>query len=369
MEVVMSESPSRPTTPLPPRPDFDQLKKQAKELRASGAFASLAEAQHALARRHGFASWPKLKLAVELTTLRRLIEEGEPEPVRQLLAASPRLVRQSFDDGSTPLHVAAGENRPRIIEVLVEFGPPLVAKFGRSSHSALSWAITCWAFDAAHKLVELGAKPDLFCAAGMGLLDRVQSFWPAGRRVARPSVTGSSRYDAAGQRLPSPPESAADQVSDALYLACRCDRLAVARWLLDHGADPNWRGFCGATCLAWAEFSGNRELSALLRERGGSDTLRDHEYRATPQAFGLMVLAGWGFAEQLLARLTADRTIASFAFEGRTLLHVAAQEGQRRTALLLLHFGADRAAKDLAGLTPAEVAAASGHAALAEHLR
>ena len=54
---------------LPPRPDLEHLKKQAKallrELRRRDANASLADALHALARDYGFASWPKLKAHVE----------------------------------------------------------------------------------------------------------------------------------------------------------------------------------------------------------------------------------------------------------------------------------------------------------------
>lgn len=54
---------------LPPRPDFDHLRKQAKALlrtlRQQRADASLADAQYALAREYGFASWPKLKAHIE----------------------------------------------------------------------------------------------------------------------------------------------------------------------------------------------------------------------------------------------------------------------------------------------------------------
>lgn len=55
---------------LPPRPSLDHLKKQAKdrlqELHSSNPGAQLADAQHALAREYGFASWPKLKAHVEV---------------------------------------------------------------------------------------------------------------------------------------------------------------------------------------------------------------------------------------------------------------------------------------------------------------
>jgi hypothetical protein len=54
---------------LPPRPDLEHLKKQAKALlrsmRERDADATLADALHALARDYGFASWPKLKAHVE----------------------------------------------------------------------------------------------------------------------------------------------------------------------------------------------------------------------------------------------------------------------------------------------------------------
>jgi ankyrin repeat protein len=366
MEVGMSDAvPAQ----LPARPNLEQLRKQAKDLRATGAHTNLATAQRAVARQYGFASWNRLKSAVDAITLRRLIEEGDADGVRRLIEASPRLARMAFGDGSTPLHVAAAENRPQVVDVLVKGGALLQTRFGQSAHNALSWAITCWSFDAAHKLVELGLTPDLFCSAGLGLLDTVKDFWRGGRLRGRPSSTGSSRCTEAGDPLPRPPKSDIDQVSDALYIACRADRLEVARWLLDHGADPNWRGYAGATCLAWAEFSANPALGALLRERGGSDEVRDYEFGATPRAFALMVLAGWGFPKLLAERLSADRSLVGVRGDRGTPLHAAAANGQAATAKILLLFGADRAATDPVGRTPADVAALKGHTALAELLR
>jgi hypothetical protein len=54
---------------LPSHPNLDHLRKQAKELlpellRTNPA-AKLADAQHAVARQYGFASWPRLKAHVE----------------------------------------------------------------------------------------------------------------------------------------------------------------------------------------------------------------------------------------------------------------------------------------------------------------
>ena len=54
---------------LPDRPHVDHLKKQAKallrQLRERQPDATLADAQHALARDYGFSSWPKLKTHLE----------------------------------------------------------------------------------------------------------------------------------------------------------------------------------------------------------------------------------------------------------------------------------------------------------------
>lgn len=362
-------SDSVPSPGLPTRASLDQLRKQAKELRESGGFATLSEAQLALARRYGFASWPKLKLATELAALRRLIDEGDAAGVRRLLSESPRLAKATFAEGDTPLHAAAEQNRAEIVEVLVRAGAPFTTAYAESAHSALSWALTVEAFDAARKLVELGDEPDLFCAAGLGLMNRVRGFWPNGKLRHYPSKTGSSRTTESGEPLPRPPVDDRDQVSDALYIACRLGQLEPARWLLDHGADPNFRGYCGASCLAWAEFSGNAELCALLRERGASDELLDYQYRAPPRVFPLMVFAGWGFPRRLAQRLVVDPSLVNARGGRGTLLHATAEAGKEDCTKILLHFGADRSARDAEGRTPAELAAAHGHRELAEQLR
>ncbi len=69
---------------LPERPNLDQLRKQAKELQTGEKLTSLSAAQHTLARRYGFSSWPKLKLALESQTLRRLIEARDVKGVQQI---------------------------------------------------------------------------------------------------------------------------------------------------------------------------------------------------------------------------------------------------------------------------------------------
>src|SRR3954470_10594070 len=72
---------------LPPRPNLDQLKRQARELqRRSPAGMTLADAQLAIARDYGFASWARLKRHVESaregTYLLRYVRT--PDELRQL---------------------------------------------------------------------------------------------------------------------------------------------------------------------------------------------------------------------------------------------------------------------------------------------
>ena len=78
---------------LPPRPDFDHLRKQAKALlhtlRQQRADATLADAQHALAREYGFASWPKLKAHLEA------LAEAAP-PVRPMFERFTQEARRAL---------------------------------------------------------------------------------------------------------------------------------------------------------------------------------------------------------------------------------------------------------------------------------
>ncbi len=352
---------------IPEKASLAQLRKQAKELRAAEGHATLAEAQFALAKSYGFESWPKLKLHVEQSALQKAIADDDGPAARKLLKESPRLVTTLMDAGDLPLHRAAEWDAPAVVEALYEAGARLDPTYGESAHNALSWAVTCWSFQAAQKLVDLGQEPDLFCSAGMGLLDRVKAYWPL---KGSPSKTGSSRFSDTGERLPRPPLSAEDQVSDALYIACRAGRLEVTRWLLDHGADPNWRGYCGANCLAWAEFDGTPELCALVRERGGSDDLVDQQFLAPPRLFALMILAAWGFPPfRLKARLALAPELLNATGGYGTLLNAAAYNGQTGAAQVLLELGADRTIRNKNGLTPAEMAEAQGHKELAALLR
>src|SRR5262245_33057768 len=59
------------TSRLPERPNLEFHKKQAKARAKAGEFASHAAALFAIAREHGFPSWPAMKAFIEARRLQR----------------------------------------------------------------------------------------------------------------------------------------------------------------------------------------------------------------------------------------------------------------------------------------------------------
>jgi hypothetical protein len=130
--------------PLPPRPSLEWLRKSAKrllaQLRRERPQAKLAEAQREVARRHGFASWRRLRAHVEALAaasggdaedaaalfLRR-VATGTIDEVRAMLDAEPGLVdapgpHPFWGGRPQPLHVAIEERRRDVFDLLLERG-------------------------------------------------------------------------------------------------------------------------------------------------------------------------------------------------------------------------------------------------------
>ena len=388
---------------LPLRANLEWLKKLSKErldeLRAASPSAKLSEAQLAVAREFGFSSWRKLRAHVQqlreqldaivppdvlrraatenvapddpdLAALLAAVDAGEAQAVTDLLKRRPALAAAHGPDGQTPLHVAAQCNDPQIAALLVAFGANFNAKFGQSGHTPLSWAVTCNAPECARELVKFGAVPDLFCASGIGALEHVQACFDAtGALVPGVSRTGSSRFGPDGSRLPCPPPTAREQISDALYMACRNGQADVVRFLLTKQPDLSFRAYQGATALHWAYFGGSRVIVELLEQSGADRTARDDALGCTPRSFGICTPANWGFTRLVQARLAEDPTLANI-MDGRTSpLHEAVRSNSQEMVRLLLDHGANPLLTIGDGKTPLDIATELGHVEVAEMLR
>jgi ankyrin repeat protein len=305
----------------------------------------------------------------DLAQLLTAANDGELQTVAAMVRKRPEIVNAHGPDGQTALHVAAQCNDPRLGVYLVSAGADIDATFGQSGHTALSWAVVCHAIEFAQAMMRLGAKPDLFCAAGIGAIEEVAGWFDASSGAMRPNAsrTGSSRYDVDGARLPCPPETPVEVVSDALYMASRNGQAEVVRFLLRKQPDLSFRAYLGGTPLHWAYFSGSREVVDLLMRAGADATLRDDEIGCTPRAFGICTMANWGFAFLVRRELLADPTLAQ-VLDGTSPLHEAARGGHLETVQILIAAGADRATRDRDGRTAGELAAENGHAAVGKLL-
>jgi hypothetical protein len=146
----------------------------------------------------------------------------------------------------TPLHWAASSNDVEVLDALLDAGADIEAPGGVIGNGPpLADARAFGQWEAAHRLVERGARTTLQDAATLGLMDRVEVYF-------------------AGD--PRPP---VDDVNRAFWGACHGGQQAAAEYLLDRGADLNWIPFWEKlTPLDTALRSEADELAEWLRSRG-----------------------------------------------------------------------------------------------------
>jgi uncharacterized protein len=198
-------------------------------------------------------------LAVEAT---RVVQSGELETLADLLREHPSLVASHIGtcpDGMsrTLLHAATDwpghfPNNPQVVQLLIDAGADVNARFtGPHTETPLHWAASsddvevidvlldngadieapgaviaggtpladATAFgqwNAARRLIERGARSNMFESATLGLLDRIEPLFDSAR----------------------PPT--AEEVTGGFWGACHGGQLATAEYLLGRGADIDW---------------------------------------------------------------------------------------------------------------------------------
>jgi hypothetical protein len=150
---------------LPVRPSLDQLKHQAKDLlrdmKRERADAKLSEAQFALARSYGVASWPRLVLACRLIDA---IWRNHVGVVRTLVTKHPNLLHEmaratASCNWGPPMSYAANVGRDEIITMLHDLG-------AKDITHALGRALLQGKLETARLLEKLGARVPRDAAIG-----------------------------------------------------------------------------------------------------------------------------------------------------------------------------------------------------------
>ena len=154
---------------LPAHPHIDWLKKTAKqqldELRARDPSARLHQAQLAVARDYGFASWRALKAHVDAPSIDgRIIaaaKQGRADDLDALLARHPRKIEITGGDLDRPLlHIAAGEGHLDCVNVLLRRGFDVERRDRGDNATALHWAAQFGKLAVVERLIEAGTDID-----------------------------------------------------------------------------------------------------------------------------------------------------------------------------------------------------------------
>jgi uncharacterized protein len=227
------------------------------------------------------------QLALALTSA---IQSGDVGALKQLLDRDPLISQVRIVDpkgGSrTLLHIAVDwpghfPNAAQVIELLILRGAdpdaPMVA--GNAPERPLHWAASSNDVDALDALLDGGANiesPGAIFTNGTAMSDAVIfAQWNAARRLldrgAKTTLTesaGLGLLDRLATYFDQEPQPASDQVTAALWHACRGGQLQTVRYLIEKGANFNWVGWDKIAPFDGAQQSGNQDLVAWLRNQG-----------------------------------------------------------------------------------------------------
>jgi ankyrin repeat protein len=226
-------------------------------------------------------------LALEVS---EVIHSGEATALEQLLRDHPGLAGARIGDpehgqSRTLLHVVTDwpGNVPEAaakIRALVAAGADINARFtGPHTETALHWAASSDDIDALDALLDAGADVEAdgaVIAGGTPMADAVAfGQWNAARRLLeRGARTNLWQAAALGlvervREVLAQSESAQEDLDNALWCAAHGGQRETVEMLLQLGADAAWVGHDGLTAAQAAERGEAHAIAAWLRERAG----------------------------------------------------------------------------------------------------
>jgi len=250
---------------LPTPANLEHLKKQAKaalrDLRRTNPRAQLADAQHAVARQYGFASWAKLKAHVEsratdpAAAIVAAVKANDARRVAALLERHPELKQRLNDPypgapfGETPLLACLQFRNRELIDVLLAAGADINQKshwwaggFGVLDHAAEPGR-PAWL---APFLIERGAIVDAHAATRLAM---------------------RGRLDALVSADPAHVHARGGDGQTPLHVA---PTVEIAAYLLDHGADIDARDVDHEATPAQWMVRDRQEVARYLVSRGAA---------------------------------------------------------------------------------------------------
>lgn len=360
------------TQQLPERPNLEQLKRQAKDLlraahakdrgalarfRALPALAgqsdaelgalklALHDAQSAIAREHGFASWNALRDCVEELTLKwdEAVAAFVRGSVEQRLGRAERVLERFPQLVTDDFHAALAFGQVDVVTAHLARESALATKAG----GPLSW-------------------PPLLYVANSRWADRnAVALTEVGRLLLERGADPNTSYLLNGD--PKQPLSA------LWAAACHSRNSPLARLLLESGANPN----DGESVYHAAENGDVAMLDALAQYGGEADGGRGADkWSNTPLYFILGHYAGMAHddavrrgAKWLLDHGADPNRVCYAEKSGETPLHAAARHWDVPMIELLAQHGANLRARRADGRTAFALASLHGNTDIVEWLR
>jgi ankyrin repeat protein len=236
------------------------------------------------------------------------IERHDLEEVRRILASDPTQVHEKTDAGDSPIHLAAWQDQPAIVLLLLNSGANVAGR-GEGGNTPLHYAAkngsvevatvlvnrratidarnasgetplvfathggTPESFEVGRLLADHGAKLDLISAIRLGSIQHVQELLRNEAELT-PKSSSSSLLDAAiGTESPAIVQALLDSgvnpnqthsgerppIFLAAELAIQSGLMDIVQLLLRHGADPSARNEYGEALPEWIEKFGSSQ--------------------------------------------------------------------------------------------------------------